>query len=85
MCASAMLNLMCGASNERVAAVYPASATATASAVRPASAAMVASSPRYLRANDCRQIVQVQGSSEACRAASGRSIANQYTVRKASI
>ena len=41
--ASAMLNLICGASKERVATVYPASATATASVVRPASAAIAAS------------------------------------------
>jgi len=53
-----MLNLMCGASNERVAAVYPASATATASVVRPRVRGYGSQRPRYLSTNDGRQIVQ---------------------------
>ena len=83
-CASAMLNLMCGASKERVATVYPASATATASAVRPASADMAASA-QAISAPTMAGRSSSARFSEASVAASGRSIANQYTVRKASI
>ena len=58
-CASAMLNLMCGASNERVATAYPASATATASAVRPASAEM-GDSTQAISAPTTRKFLQRQ-------------------------
>ena len=57
-CASAMLNLMCGASKERVAAAYPASATATASVVRPASADMSARTQAISAPTTGRQVVQ---------------------------
>ena len=83
-CASATLNLMCGASKQRVATVYPVSAMATASAARPASADMAASAQAV-------SVPTMGGRLSSARflaasvAASGRSIANQYTVRRASI
>ena len=83
-CASAMMNLMCGASKERVATVYPASAAATASVVRPASADTAAIAQAVSRANEVGQLLQGEVFDD-CLAASGLPIANQYTVRKASI
>ena len=84
MCASAMLNLMCGASKERVARLYPTSATANASAVRPASAAMAASAHAVSLPTIAGRSANAK-LAEASLAASGRSMANQYTVKSASI
>ena len=83
-CASDMLNLICGASNERVAAVYPASAMDTASPVRPASAAIVASA-HAISAPTTGGSASITKFFDASNAACGSSMANQYTVRKASI
>ena len=77
-----MLNLMCGASNERVATVYPASAMANASVVDPRPRES-RERPGCLGADDGGQVVQRKAAK--CLAASGRSIANQYTVRNASM
>ena len=80
-----MLNRMCGASKERVATAYPASAAATASAGAPRVRGDGSERPGYLGANDGWGRSSNARFFDACVAASGWSIANQYTVRKASI
>ena len=82
-CASATLNLMCGASKQRVATVYPSPRwpRLRRRALRPRYGS---ERPGSLRADDGGQVVQREVL-DSHVAASGRSIANQYTVRRASI